>query len=128
MIIIFLTFYEDSIIIKGTIIFLIIFCYDIFSKRYRRYRRVDLNNLDSSCSNVCGISIVIGMAIYFADYNGNIEILWPFYVFMGIFNLYFMLRLITLLMIGYLYKLEDKIDEVRDYLNHKYPKITEKYP
>ena len=31
-------------------------------------------------------------------------------------------------MIGYLYKLEDKIDEVRDYLNHKYPKITEKYP
>ena len=47
MIIIFLTFYEDIIIIKGTIVFIIIFCYDIFSKRYKPYKRLDLNKLDS---------------------------------------------------------------------------------
>ena len=47
LMIIFLTFYEDIIIIKGTIIFIIIFCYDLFSKRYKPYKRVDLNRLDS---------------------------------------------------------------------------------
>ena len=67
MIIIFLTFYEDTIIIKGTIVFMIIFCYDVFSKIYKPYKRVDLNNLDSYSSNVCGFSIVLAMAIYFAD-------------------------------------------------------------
>ena len=67
MIIIFLTFYEDTIIIKGTIVFLIIFCYDVFSKRFKPYKRVDLNKLDSQSSSVCGFSIVLGMAIYYAD-------------------------------------------------------------
>ena len=47
LIIIFLTFYEDIIIIKGTIIFIIVFCYDLFSKRYKPYKRVELNRLDS---------------------------------------------------------------------------------
>ena len=65
--IIFLTFYEDLIIIKGTIVFIIIFCYDIFSRRFKPYKRVDLNKLDSKSSFVCGFSIVLGMAIYYAD-------------------------------------------------------------
>ena len=47
LIIIFLTFYEDIIIIKGTIVIIIINCYDIFSKRYKPYKSVDLNKLDS---------------------------------------------------------------------------------
>ena len=50
------------------------------------------------------------MAIYFADQNDNTEILWPFYILLGIFNLYFIIRLMTLLVIGYLDKLAGKID------------------
>ncbi|KAM3129372.1 hypothetical protein pb186bvf_018520 [Paramecium bursaria] len=128
LIIIFLTFYEDTIIIKGTIVFLIIFCYDVFSKRFKPYKRVDLNKLDSQSSSVCGFSIVLGMAIYYADQYGNIEILWPFYLLIGLFNLYFLIRLLTLLIIGYLEKLADQIDQIRDYINDKYPIIGVKYP
>ena len=47
------------------------------------------------------------MAIYFADKNDNSEILWPFYLFMGFLNIYFILKLITLLLIGYVDKLAD---------------------
>ena len=47
LIIIFLTFYEDIIIIKGTIVFIIINCYDMLSKKYMPYKSVDLNKLDS---------------------------------------------------------------------------------
>ncbi|KAM3129390.1 hypothetical protein pb186bvf_018538 [Paramecium bursaria] len=128
MIIIFLTFYEDIIIIKGTIVFIIIFCYDLISKKYKPYKRVDLNKLDSQSSFVCGFSIVLGMAIYFADQNDNTEILWPFYILLGIFNLYFIIRLMTLLVIGYLDKLAGKIDQIRDYINNKYPTLVLQYP
>ncbi|KAM3129816.1 hypothetical protein pb186bvf_018110 [Paramecium bursaria] len=120
LIIIFLTFYEDIIIIKGTIIFIIIFSYDIISKKNKPYKRVELNKLDSQSSFVCGFSIVLGMAIYFAEYNGNYEILWPFFLILGI--------LITILLIGYIDKLADQIDQIRDYINNKYPTIIESYP
>ena len=35
----FLIFYKDVIIIKGTLVFIIIFCYDIFSKTYKPYNK-----------------------------------------------------------------------------------------
>ncbi|KAM3138602.1 hypothetical protein pb186bvf_009354 [Paramecium bursaria] len=128
LIIVFLIFYEDVIVIKGTLVFIIIFAYDIFSKSYKPYKRIDLNELDSQNSFVCAFSIVLGMAIYVADQSGNSEILWPFYLLMGIFNLYFIIRLITLLILGYVYKMTDQIDQIRDKINQKYPNIVLQHP
>ncbi|KAM3132192.1 hypothetical protein pb186bvf_015652 [Paramecium bursaria] len=128
LIIIFLIFYEDIIIIKGTLVFIIIFCYDIFSKTYKPYKRVDLNELDSQSSFVCAFSIVLGMAAYFADQNGNIEILWPFFVLMGLFNFFFILKMITLLILGYVYKMTDQLDQIRDYINQNFPNFIINHP
>ena len=77
---------------------------------------------------MCLFSIVLGMAIHFAEKNGNLEILWLFYLFMGIFNFYFILILITLLIKGYLDKFTDQLNKFRDYINHNYPYIAVRYP
>ena len=62
--IIFLTFYEDLIIIKGALIFMIIFVYQLLTKKYRPYKLPFLNFIDELSTLICGTSIVMGMTIY----------------------------------------------------------------
>ena len=67
----FLTFYEDLIIIKGALIFIIIFIYQFLTKQYRPYKLPFLNFLDELGTLICGTSIVIGMTIYQANKSNN---------------------------------------------------------
>lgn len=46
LIIIFLTFYQDLIVIKAALIFIVIFLYDLMTKSKKPYLRTDLNELD----------------------------------------------------------------------------------
>ena len=46
-----------------------------------------------------------------------------FYPFMGMFNLYFILRLMELLILGYLDKFTVHLDYIRDDINIKNPHI-----
>ena len=47
---------------------------------------------------------------------------------MGIFNFSFIIKLITLLIMGYLEKFTEQLNQLRDYINENLPYIALKYP
>ena len=64
MIIIFLTFYEDQVVIKGLIVFLIIFFYGGFTVLFTPYTSKRLNFIDRLSTAICAGSICLGVLIY----------------------------------------------------------------
>lgn len=64
--IVFLTFYEDLIIIKASLIFIITFVYSLLTKKYKPYKLSYLNFIDDLSTLICETSIVLGMTIYSA--------------------------------------------------------------
>jgi len=69
--IIFLTFYEDQVVIKAAIIFIIVYVYSLLSKKYTPYEFNFLNNFDYESTLICGLSIVLAMTIYTATKSDN---------------------------------------------------------
>jgi len=69
--IVFLTFYEDQIVIKAALIFIIVYIYSLLSKRYTPYEFNFLNIIDYESTLICGLSIVLGMTIYSAAKSDN---------------------------------------------------------
>ncbi|KAM3134149.1 hypothetical protein pb186bvf_013770 [Paramecium bursaria] len=128
LIIIFLTFYEDLIVIKASLVFLVIFMYDLFTKSKKPYKLKNLNSLDEESSLICAFSIVIGMTIYNANNSGNQEIVWPFYLLIAVFNIYFLIKLILILLWGHINTMRDELDLVRNKINEKFPKLQEYHP
>ncbi|KAM3138611.1 hypothetical protein pb186bvf_009363 [Paramecium bursaria] len=105
---------ELMILLKGTLVFVIIFVYDLFTKTQKPYKRKDLNTLDEQNNFVCAFSVVLGMSIYVATNNGNFEIIWPFFILLGIANILFLIKLALVLIVSYLGKLRPILDKIRD--------------
>lgn len=89
--IVFLTFYEDLIIIKAAMIFIITFLYSILTKKFKPYKLSYLNLIDEISTLVCETSIVLGMTIYSASSSDNQEIIWPFYIILISINSIFII-------------------------------------
>lgn len=102
--------------------------YDLFTKSKKPYKRRDLNALDEESSLICAFSIVIGMTIYNANNTGNQEIVWPFYLLIAAFNIYFLIKLILIIGWGYINTMRDELDLVRNKVNEKFPKLKEYHP
>lgn len=66
-----MTFYEDVIVVKAAMIFLIVFIYQLLSKATKPYSIAFLNEFDQDSSIVCGLSIVMGITIYAANLTNN---------------------------------------------------------
>jgi hypothetical protein len=64
LIIIFLAFYEDKIIIKAALTYLVVCAYFYLSVSFKPYESNNLNKLDLFSTLVCAISIVLGLTIY----------------------------------------------------------------
>ncbi|CAD8164426.1 unnamed protein product [Paramecium octaurelia] len=122
-IIIFLTFYEDLIIIKGALVFMIVFVYQVLTRSYRPYKLPFLNLVDEFSTLICGTSIVIGMTIYQSSLSNNQEIIWPFYMLLIIFNLVFIIIILWEIILAQLEDQQENIDKVRDLVNKKYPRL-----
>lgn len=60
----FLTFYEDLIIIKASLAFMILFLYMFLTKKFIPYKLSFLNLIDEMSTLICGASIVLAMTIY----------------------------------------------------------------
>ena len=56
------------------------------------------------------------MSIYVATNNGNFEIIWPFFILLGIANILFLIKLAFVLIVSYLGKLRPILDKIREYI------------
>ncbi|CAD8125569.1 unnamed protein product [Paramecium sonneborni] len=124
-IIIFLTFYEDLIIIKGALVFIIVFIYQLLTRTFKPYKLQFLNLIDEFSTLICGISIVLGITIYQSNLSDNQEIIWPFYILLIIFNSIFILVIVWEIILAQLEDQQENLDKVRDLLNKKYPHLKE---
>lgn len=68
------------------------------------------------------------MSIYVATNNGNSEIIWPFFILLGIANILFLIKLALVLIVSYLGKLRPILDKIREYIKLNYPEFVQKYP
>ncbi|CAD8169725.1 unnamed protein product [Paramecium pentaurelia] len=124
--IVFLTFYEDQIIIKGALIFMIVFVYQLLTKKLKPYKLLSLNVLDEALTLVCGTSIVMGMTIYQANKSDNQEIIWPFYILLIVINAIFIFIIVWQILWAQLEDHQDKLDKIRDKINKKFPNLVNK--
>ncbi|CAD8187831.1 unnamed protein product [Paramecium pentaurelia] len=125
-IITFLTFYEDLIIIKAALVFIIVFIYSGLTKKYRPYKLPFLNQIDDISTLVCGTSIVLGMTLYSANLTNNQEIIWPFYILLIVINAAFILVILWEILWANLENQQAALDKLRDKLNSKFPNLVNK--
>lgn len=104
LIIIFLIFYEDRIVVKGLVVFLIVFIYGGFTVKYHPYTSNRLNNIDRISTAVCAASLCLGVLIYAAQRESLNYLVIIMFLFIGIINLAFLLMMAYYLLEGYLIK------------------------
>ncbi|CAD8067727.1 unnamed protein product [Paramecium sonneborni] len=118
-----LTYYEDTVIIKGLMVFIIVFIYGILSYEFQPYQSKRLNYIDQMSSAVCVLSLCLGVLIK-ASQSENMEYLqFIMFSIIGILNLQFIFILLYEVLRGYIDKFESHIDKLRDKINQKYPNL-----
>ncbi|EWS71153.1 transmembrane protein, putative (macronuclear) [Tetrahymena thermophila SB210] len=64
-----LNFYSQDIKTKGILVFITVTFYSISLMIYKPYKSNQINQLDHYSTNVCAISVLLGLFIYSNDYN-----------------------------------------------------------
>ncbi|CAD8211891.1 unnamed protein product [Paramecium octaurelia] len=128
LIIIVLAYYEDHIPIKASLVFLVLFGYSFLTTAQKPYMSGDLNYLDTKSTIACAVSIILGSSIYTAQQSNLSEIVWPFYVIIGILNALFVAEMLVKIVFAYFQKLHDQIDYVKDFIKSHFPKAISRYP
>ncbi|CAD8214829.1 unnamed protein product [Paramecium octaurelia] len=125
LMIIFLTYYDDRIIIKATIILLITGLYLELNKNYKPYKQSALNQLDCYSTNVCLASIVLAIGIYISQQSNSIEIQIPYQIIIIILNIHVTYLLISKIVVEYFKEkttgYQDKLDIVRQAIRKRFP-------
>ncbi|CAK92595.1 unnamed protein product (macronuclear) [Paramecium tetraurelia] len=117
LLIIFLSYYDDNIIQKGTLVLLVVYLYSELNHRFKPYNMSTLNNLDALSAKVCQISIILGFGIYIDELYGNFEIQIPYFIILAMLNLFYFMLLFNEILKSYYLELEGKFDKVRDKLS-----------
>ncbi|CAD8203708.1 unnamed protein product [Paramecium pentaurelia] len=125
LMIIFLTYYDDNVIIKATIISLIIGVYLELSLKYKPYNLDNLNKLDYYSTNVCLASIALAIGIYVSGQSNLQEIQIPYAIIISILNLHITYTLISKILAEYLKEkssnLDEKMDKFRSTIRNIFP-------
>ncbi|KAM3129080.1 hypothetical protein pb186bvf_018792 [Paramecium bursaria] len=122
----FLTFYEDFIVVKGSLISVVLLFYLVAQMHYRPYQSNVLNQSDKYSSMVCLLSILLGVLAFQSTLRGFNYIVNSIYIILIITNIMFCLYIVYLIFQGYLLQFSDKLDIVRDVINQKYPNLQHK--
>jgi preprotein translocase subunit SecF len=82
-----------------------------------------MNNMDRGNTLVCSISIVLGLLIYQTTILKYTALATTFWVVLGFVNFLFIAVLLWLVLEGYINKLAEKLDPIRDKINAKHPHL-----
>ncbi|CAD8209458.1 unnamed protein product [Paramecium octaurelia] len=121
LLLIFLSYYDEYVVKKGILVLLVIYIYQELNIKFKPYSSPNLNKLDSYSANVCIISIALGIGIYIDQQIGSIEIQIPYFIFLAVFNIYYLLLLLKELLKAYSKELEEQLDKARDLIRSKAP-------
>ncbi|CAK72942.1 unnamed protein product (macronuclear) [Paramecium tetraurelia] len=128
VIIIVLAYYDDHIAIKASLVFLVLFGYSYLTISNKPYMTGQLNLLDTHSIVVCAVSIILASSIYTAQQQNLQEIVWPFYIIIGVLNGLYILKMLLQILFAYFKKLHDKIDIIKDFISKRFPKLANQHP
>ncbi|CAD8122482.1 unnamed protein product [Paramecium sonneborni] len=123
LIIIVLAYYEDHVPIKASLVFLCLFAYIYLTNSFQPYYTGYMNQLDKQSIIICAISAILGSQIYVAQQSNLIEIIWPFYIIIGIINLFFIIKIVVKIIFAYFNKLYDQIENIRELIFKYFPSL-----
>jgi hypothetical protein len=106
LMIIVLTYYQDQYIIKGILVFFLIFGYGMLALKTSPYMSKVLNFLDLESTFVCAVSLCGIVLIYECGKEGLTYLAVIFYLIIGIINFIFIIQMILVLIHGYVVKFE----------------------
>ncbi|CAD8145738.1 unnamed protein product [Paramecium pentaurelia] len=125
LMIIFLTYYDDNVIIKATIISLIIGVYLELSLKYQPYNLNNLNKLDFYSTNVCLASMALAIGVYVSEQSNSQEIQIPYAIVISILNFHITDTQISKILAEYLIEktsnLDEKMDKLRNSIRNIFP-------
>ncbi|KAM3147887.1 hypothetical protein pb186bvf_000215 [Paramecium bursaria] len=127
-IITFLTIYDDFVLIKGSLIFLMLLIYDRISEIYRPYSTRMMNQLDSKSNLVCASSIIIALIIYLISQQNQVSLMIFGYFLLGFINFYFISYIFIQILRAYFYQYDQVLDKFKRILKTKLPKLEQYHP
>ncbi|KAM3136869.1 hypothetical protein pb186bvf_010954 [Paramecium bursaria] len=116
-----LTFYEDLIILKSILIFLTIVLYDIISKVKQPFKKRKQNQLDQKVSQILAGSIVFAQIIYISQQYSIQQYQYPFYTLLFLINAYFIIILLSKIIVLFFSYFQNSIEILKEYLINKLP-------
>ncbi|CAD8130763.1 unnamed protein product [Paramecium sonneborni] len=122
LLILFLVFYEDFIIIKGSFIFFLLLCYWSLNLQYSPFRTLRLNLLDYQSSIVCGVSMILGICLN-VDQKSQVQNISPIlFSALIIINIFMLVRMLYYIFNAYSIEMENSLDIIKSKILSSLPK------
>ncbi|CAK84069.1 unnamed protein product (macronuclear) [Paramecium tetraurelia] len=121
LVIIIITLFDQYIVLKATMVFLLIQGYQSLTKSYQPFKTKNLNQMEDFGSKVLSISIVLGASSYQMLLTVMRNYIYIFYVIILEVNCTFLYYIFSKIISEYTYKNQILINKIKDYLKLKFP-------
>ncbi|CAD8115627.1 unnamed protein product [Paramecium sonneborni] len=113
LVILFLIFYEDSIIIKGSLIYFILLFYQLLNLKYQPFKSYSLNNLDYESTLICGVSIILAIGLNQGQQFQFKSINNIYFFALMIINIFILVKLLIYIINSYINEMEEIVDLIK---------------
>ncbi|CAD8199978.1 unnamed protein product [Paramecium pentaurelia] len=117
-------YFQEEIIVKGILSFLVVYAYYGLSTHFNPYNLRVINDLDQLSTVVLSLSLIVGVFLYRTidiDFYG---LTYAGYVLISILNAIFLLLFFYNLFKGKLQEFAPKLDDVREKIKEKFPHLN----
>ncbi|CAD8202516.1 unnamed protein product [Paramecium octaurelia] len=117
-------YFQEEIIVKGILSFLVVYAYYGLSTHFNPYNLRVTNDLDQLSSVVLSLSLIVGVFLYRTidiDFYG---LTYAGYVLIALLNAVFLLLFFYNLFKGKLQEFAPKLDDVREKVKEKFPHLN----
>ncbi|CAD8073985.1 unnamed protein product [Paramecium primaurelia] len=121
LVIIIITLFDQYIVLKATIVFLLIQAYQSLTKQYQPFKTKNLNKMENFGSKVLSISIVLGASSYQMLQTMMRNYIYIFYVIILEVNCSFLYYIFSKIIKEYVNKNQILINKIKNYVKINYP-------
>ncbi|CAD8191453.1 unnamed protein product [Paramecium pentaurelia] len=121
LVIIIITLFDQYIVLKATMVFLLIQGYQQLTKSYQPFKTKNLNQMEDFGSKVLSISVVLGASSYQMLQTVMRNYIYIFYVIILEVNCTFLYYIFSKIIQEYTYKNQILINKIKDYIKLKFP-------
>ncbi|EAS05865.2 transmembrane protein, putative (macronuclear) [Tetrahymena thermophila SB210] len=112
-----LNFYSQSVVTKAVLVFIVISAYGILSLIIHPYQESDVNEIDVNSTNVCAVTVLLGLFMYNNQY--------PYFVYTSlglivIINVWFIIKILSKIINSYKSQMLEVKEKILTALSKKF--------